>query len=124
MTLVLEIEYLSGVAFAAIGPDSERPDWPPQPDRIFSALVATWAARGENDAERQALEWLEKLPAPRILASPSEPRTGAIVYVPPNDPRSDRQKTAKGVLPSLRSRQARRFPAARPHDAACPALLG
>ena len=48
MTLVLEIEFLAGVCFAAIGPDSEVPDWPPQPDRIFSAFVATWAAHDLN----------------------------------------------------------------------------
>lgn len=117
MTLVLEVEYLSGVSFAAIGPDSEAPDWPPQPDRMFSALVAAWAARGQDKREAEALRWLEKLPVPRLLASDAEPRTGALVFVPPNDPRSNRKKTAKGVLPPLRSRQPRRFPAARPHDA-------
>jgi len=117
MTLVLEVEYLSGVSFAAIGPDSEKSDWPPQPDRIFSALVATWAVRGQDSQEAEALEWLEKLPVPHILASDAESRTGVVVFVPPNDPRSDKQKTAKGVLPSLRSRQPRRFPATRPHDA-------
>jgi CRISPR-associated protein Csb2 len=116
MSLVLEIEYLSGVSFAAIGPDTDAPDWPPQPDRIFSALVATWAARGEDGHEAAALEWLENLPAPRMLASDAHPRTAPIVFVPPNDPRSDKQKNAKGVLPAWRSRQARRFPAARPSD--------
>lgn len=116
MALLLEIEYLSGVCFAAIGQDSPTPDWPPQPDRIFSALVATWAARGQDALEAEALEWLEKLDPPRILASGAEPRTSATAFVPPNDPRSDKQKHAKGVLPAFRSRQARRFPAARPHD--------
>lgn len=116
MTLVLEIEYLSGISFAAIGPDSEVSDWPPQPDRIFSALVATWAMRGRDRLEAESLEWLENLPAPHILASDAEQRTGAIVFVPPNDPRSDKQKNAKGVLPALRGRQPRRFPAVRPHD--------
>ena len=116
MTLVLEFEYLSGVSFAAVGPDSDVPDWPPQPDRIFSALVASWAARGQRLREAEALEWLEKLPAPRVLASDAEPRTVPIVFVPPNDPRSDKQKNARGVLPTLRRPQPRRFPAARPHD--------
>lgn len=116
MTLVLEIEFLSGVSFSAVGPDSDAPDWPPQPDRIFSALVASWAARGEGDDERRALEWLEKLPLPRVFASVGQPRTSAVVFVPPNDPRSDKQKNARGVLPALRSRQPRRFPAMRPHD--------
>jgi CRISPR-associated protein Csb2 len=85
MTLVLEVEYLSGVSFAAIGPDSEAPDWPPQPDRIFSALVATWASRGQDSREAEALEWLEKLPPPCVLASDAEPRTAHTVFVPPND---------------------------------------
>jgi CRISPR-associated protein Csb2 len=116
MSLVLEVEYLSGVCFAAIGPDSDIPDWPPQPDRVFSALVATWAARGQDRREVDALEWLEALPAPRILASEAEPRSGAIVFVPPNDPRSDKQKTARGVVPVWRGRQPRRFPAVRPYD--------
>jgi CRISPR-associated protein Csb2 len=116
MSLILEIEYLAGVSFAAIGPDSDLPDWPPQPDRIFSAIVASWAARGQRLEEQRGLEWLEKLPPPRLLASDAEPRTGAFVFVPPNDARSDKQKGAKGVLPTLRSRQPRRFPATRPHD--------
>ena|ERR1700722_7168200 len=120
MSLVLEIEFLSGVSFAAIGPDSGMPDWPPQPDRIFSALVAAWAARGQNGQEAEALEWLEKLQPPLLTAPAAEPRTSATVFVPPNDPRSDRQKNAKGVLPGLRSRQARRFPAARLHGGANP----
>jgi CRISPR-associated protein Csb2 len=116
MSLTLEIEYLSGVSFAAISPDSDAPDWPPQPDRVFSALVASWAARGGTDEEREALAWLETLSVPRLIASDAEARIGAVFFVPPNDPRSDRQKNAKGVLPAMRSRQPRRFPAARPYD--------
>lgn len=116
MTLVLEIEYLSGVSFAAVGPDSVVPDWPPQPDRIFSALVATWGARGRDSGEAEALQWLERLPPPRMIASDADPRTPGTVFVPPNDARSERQKNAKGVLPALRSRQPRHFPASRPHD--------
>lgn len=117
MNLVLEIEYLSGVSFAAIGPDSDMPDWPPQPDRVFSALVATWAYRGQHRQDADALEWLEQLPAPHIFASNAEPRTGAAVFVPPNDARSDKQKHAREVVPALRNRQARQhgFPAVRPH---------
>lgn len=109
MTLVLEVEYLSGVSFAAIGPDSPIPDWPPQPDRVFSALVATWAAHGESKEETEALEWLERLPPPRLLAPGAEPRTAHTVYVPPNDyetPNSELRKLkwyrdflSKGTIP-------------------------
>jgi CRISPR-associated protein Csb2 len=97
MALLLEIEYLSGVSFAAIGPDSEVPDWPPQPDRIFSALVAAWAVRGEREEERRVLEWLEELPTPRVCASDAQSRTTATVYVPPND-----YQTPNGELNKLR----------------------
>jgi CRISPR-associated protein Csb2 len=85
MTLALEIEYLLGIAFAARDEASELPDWPPQPDRIFSALVASWGAHGERGDERRALEWLEAQPAPEIAASDGFPRTVPTVFVPPND---------------------------------------
>ena len=113
MSLLLEVEYLSGVSFAGTGPDSAVPEWPPQPDRVFSALVATWGVRGSQEQEAEALEWLEKQLPPRVVAPAAHARTSATVFVPPNDPRSDRQKSARGVFPPLRSRQPRRFPAAR-----------
>lgn len=115
MTLALEIEFLTGVAFAAREPDSGDPDWPPQPDRVFSALVATWGARGEQASEAAALRWLEEQPPPVIEESESEPRTAPVAYVPPNDPRSGRTGD-KTVLPAYRRRQARRFPSSRPLD--------
>lgn len=114
MALALEIEYLAGVCFAAVGPDSEAADWPPQPDRVFSALVATWGAHGEPDDEHRALEWLERMPSPQCEASASSDRTAPVAFVPPNDPRLDRAKNALGVMPALRSRQPRRFPGTRP----------
>jgi CRISPR-associated protein Csb2 len=115
MTLVLEIEHLLGVAFAAQSQAGELPDWPPQPDRVFSALVAAWGARGECEGERRALEWLEALPAPDIAASHGFARTAPIVFVPPNDAEGGRVGNT-AVLPSLQRRQARRFPAYRPDD--------
>ncbi|HEU4654083.1 MAG TPA: type I-U CRISPR-associated protein Csb2 [Steroidobacteraceae bacterium] len=85
MALALEIEYLGGVCFAAIGPDSEAPDWPPQPDRIFSALVATWGVHDEPSDEQEALQWLESQAAPMCAASDANARTAHSVFVPPND---------------------------------------
>jgi CRISPR-associated protein Csb2 len=83
-SFAIEIEYLTGVARAA-NDRRDGHDWPPQPDRLFSALVATWAARGERDEEKKALEWLERQPAPVILASEAFPRASVEVFVPPND---------------------------------------
>jgi CRISPR-associated protein Csb2 len=115
MTLVLEIEHLLGVAFAAHTPASSDPDWPPQPDRVFSALVAAWGARGERPEERCALEWLEGLPAPELAASGGYARTPATVFVPPNDPQTGRVGDVS-LMPASRRRQPRRFPAYRSDD--------
>ena len=85
MSLVLEIEFLTGAYRAAHSPASNTPDWPPQPDRVFSGLVAAWAARGEQSIERLALEWLEARSAPAIHAGDHTVRTAPDVFVPPND---------------------------------------
>lgn len=110
MPLVLEIEHLLGISFAAIGPDSAKPDWPPQPDRVFSALVAAWAARGGCAEERAALEWLERQAPPKIASSSAAARPAPASYVPPND------KVVITASPAWRSRQPRRFPAALPEN--------
>lgn len=102
--LALEVEYLTGVVRASRD-QGDAADWPPQPDRLFSALVATWAARGERPEERAALEWLERAPAPVVEASPAHPRGLAKVFVPPNDDGA----TAISVIPDRRRRQERRL---------------
>lgn len=117
MSLVLEIEFLTGVCRAARGPADEFPDWPPQPDRVFSALVSAWAVRGKVQAERAALEWLEQQPPPVIRSSRFRARSAPDVYVPPNDDRSSKSRQEyRRVLPERRRRQPRRFPVARPED--------
>jgi len=115
MTLVLEIEHLLGVAFAGRSQASDVPDWPPQPDRAYSALVASWAARGERVEERRVLEWLEEQPTPEVAASGGFPRTAPTVLVPPNDPATGRVGD-RSVIPALRRRQPRRFPSFRPDN--------
>ena len=115
MGLVLEIEFLTGVCRAAREPGDDAPDWPPQPDRVFSALVSAWAAGGERPEEREALEWLEAQPPPAVHASGHTARTTPDVFVPPNDPSASRApKTYMNVMPSSRARRPRRFPIARP----------
>jgi CRISPR-associated protein Csb2 len=116
VALVLEIEFLAGFCAAATGPDNETADWPPAADRVFSALVASWSARGSREEEAEALRWLERQPAPVVVASMASARTTPPFYVPPNDARLDRTKTAAGVFPPLRKRQERRFAVARPDE--------
>ncbi|HEY4238647.1 MAG TPA: type I-U CRISPR-associated protein Csb2 [Kofleriaceae bacterium] len=85
--LAIGIELLRGVYVATAYNDRARVEWPPHPARLFSALVATWA-EDEAAAERAALEWLERQPAPELLASPTATtrgRSAATVFVPVND---------------------------------------
>lgn len=120
--LAIDVEYLAGVAFAAQFSDRGAAEWPPQPDRLFSALVAAWGCGRQDAAERQALVWLELLPPPLVLASAAERRQVAIVYVPPNDARvtgkvgaaATNLRDQLSILPERRRRQARQFPAALP----------
>lgn len=117
MSLVLEIEFLTGVCRAAHGVDDDSPEWPPQPDRVFSALVSAWGVRGEDPEERIALEWLETQPSPDIRASGYSARTAPSVFVPPNDSKASTSlKAYIQVLPERRKRQPRKFPVARPDD--------
>ena len=117
MSLVLEIEFLAGVCRATRSPASTAPDWPPQPDRMFSALVSAWAARGNQDIEREALEWLEVQPAPTIHAGEHTARSAPSVFVPPNDHRASKTaETYLKVMPMTRPRQPRRFPVAHLED--------
>ena len=113
MRLLLEVEYLTGACRASRDPADTAPDWPPQPDRVFSALVSAWAARGESQEERAALEWLEGVAPPKIYAGGHSSRTAPDFFVPPNDiKRSSNAKAYLRIVPEHRARQPRRFPVA------------
>jgi CRISPR-associated protein Csb2 len=82
------------------------PEWPPSPYRLFQALVAGAARRGdlEGDSEK-ALHWLQTLKPPMIIAPRA--RDGQVVtrFVPNNDgdKKPDRQTrlTGKTFRPTL-----------------------
>lgn len=91
--LALRLDYLTGRAIATAYNDRGRGEWPPHPARVFSALVATWAEQDpldspEADAERAALEWLERQEPPAIacdLVPDEHRRTVMTHFVPTND---------------------------------------
>ncbi|ACY17338.1 type I-G CRISPR-associated protein Csb2 [Haliangium ochraceum] len=126
--LVLGLRYLNGWSMATDIADRTRPEWPPHPDRVFMAMVAAHMETGADDAERQALLWLENLPPPHLACAESfATRASVVSYVPVNDTkaprvRSDKTPSDKQVkaglelLPAHRSRQARTFPVAVPAD--------
>jgi CRISPR-associated protein Csb2 len=110
--LTIEIELLTG-AYRAELPDGSSAEWPPHPERLFSAFAQAWGDGGCDRDERAALEWLERQGAPWIEADNDEDcaeRNAPTVFVPPNDARG----SDISVLPERRRRQARLFRAAVP----------
>ncbi len=113
--LCMEIELLTGLYRAAL-PDGSSEEWPPHPERVFSALAQAWGDGGCDQTEEQALHWLERQDAPVIEADASDriaERDSATVFVPPND--------QHGVWISRfpeRRRQGRSFWAIRPEQTA------
>jgi len=108
--LTIEVELLTGVYRAGL-PDGSGAEWPPHPERLFSALVQAWGDGGSASEERAALEWLERQGAPWIEAAEEwSERTAPIIFVPPNDDRGNEIT----ILPDRRRRQARVFRAAVP----------
>jgi CRISPR-associated protein Csb2 len=120
--LVLELELLSGAYRAAL-PNGSEAEWPPHPERVFSALAQAWGDGGCDPAEQRALTWLEQQEPPVIEADPRDQvsfRDAPVVYVPPND--------GAGVWINRfpeRRRQGRDFQAAVPQGPQCasPKLL-
>jgi CRISPR-associated protein Csb2 len=81
----LEMTLLTGRYVATRYNDRRRAEWPPHPARLYSALVEAYAADGQKENERAALEWLEALPPPEIVASAGSEREPFTVFVPVND---------------------------------------
>lgn len=112
----ISIELLAGRYVATAYNDRDRVEWPPHPARLFSALLATWAAGADgSDAdltELAALTWLETLAAPEILASSiahAGLRDVVPVFVPVNDtavvssPSRDKLDEAQAALAEARA---------------------
>jgi CRISPR-associated protein Csb2 len=107
--------------------DQDRAEWPPHPDRVFMALAAAHFETVGSATERSALEFLERLPPPELIASDHSSRTVTTVFVPVNDamlPQGNADKepspqqihNGMSLLPERRSRQPRTFPVAIPDD--------
>lgn len=105
--LTLGIRYLQGVAVGSHG-DHGRVEWPPHPARVFMALVAAHYQTGAAAVEREALEWLERQPAPEIHAPEAEPCRVVTQFVPVND-KSGPAKAQMHSLPLTRHRIDRTF---------------
>lgn len=140
--LTLRVEYLTGVCMATRHNDPSRstPEWPPHPDRLYSALVAAAAEPKDADddearayipnAARCALRWLAEQGAPRLAVSEARWRLAPDVHMPSNPhenevwqkPKKGKprlpQKTfnLKSLLPVHRRKAALPIPAVVPDE--------
>jgi CRISPR-associated protein Csb2 len=80
--VVLEVRYLQGAL--RLSGRGAAPSWPPDPGRLFAALVHAWGTAGEDPEEEAFLRWLEGTPPPRISAPELGPLSRYRAYVPVN----------------------------------------
>jgi len=106
--LAIEVEYLLNRVYAGDFQERARPEWPPHPARLYSALVSAHFETGPSEEMRSALEWLERQPAPGIYASDADMSANVTAFVPTN--------YAGDGPPVLRGKQPRQFPAVTPHQ--------
>lgn len=104
----LEVEYLLGRSFAGEYGRRSRPEWPPHPGRLFSALASAYFENGKDQQEKEALEWLERQTPPALRAGDAGSAAVPIAYVPTN-------YVGDGP-PVTRGKQPRFFPAQGPSD--------
>ena len=112
--LAIELEFLMGRMVATDIQERNRPEWPPHPQRLFSALVAAHADLELGEPGRAALTWLESLPAPEIKAELSPSLCQAHSHwVPVNDEaiKLDKRRVDFRHVLDRRNRQERYFPA-------------
>lgn len=137
--LTIRVEYLTGVCFAARHDNRSRAEWPPHPDRLYSALIAAAAEPPEGDEsdaaaipqpEHDALDWLARQGAPELRASEAFERLSVEVFMPTNPhedevwqkpmknkPRSPMRKfDLRTLLPVHRKKAGLPIPAVIPDD--------
>ncbi len=117
--LAIEVEYLLGRAVATDHRARDRAEWPPHPNRLFSALVDAHHANA-TPATAAVLQWLESLSPPSLSASLDGDvsiRDVGKHWVPVNDELpSTESRLRPAPLSAQRSRQERFFPAVIPSN--------
>ena len=125
--LAIEVEYLTGRAVATNRQARNEPEWPPHPQRLFSALVAAMHECEFGDDARHALIWLESQQPPDLAVSKAAARVRPETYVPINDSNAqivlNRRKRTLKFMPAIdpafaigRDRKERHFPTVKPDD--------
>lgn len=115
-SLTIGVEFLTGRYVAASVSDRDETEWPPHPGRVFMAMAAACFETGEHPEDVAALEWLEALCEPEIVASQSNARSTVRFYVPVNDKLTVNKAILQSTPGLTRSKQERSYPTSIPVD--------
>jgi CRISPR-associated protein Csb2 len=115
--LAIEVEYLSGRATATDYGERSAPEWPPHPQRLFSALVASYADTAMKPEAERALRWLEQQDPPSLQVDldPGQ-RQSLSFWVPINDETLSSKDLNLQHIVDRRGKQERYFPSVIPGD--------
>jgi len=116
--LCIEVHFLAG-RYHGKADDGRAAQWPPNPHRLLQALIAAgnlgFRRTEFSDAKKEALRWLERRPAPEIVA-PHECAASALrLYVPNNDLDKVARAWAAGKEPEKQPNELRTDKDLRPH---------
>jgi CRISPR-associated protein Csb2 len=116
--LCIEAHFLAG-RYHGRSEEGRRHQWPPNPHRLFQALVAAsnlGFRRAEfSDAKKQALRWLERRAAPEIVVPAASEANIVRLYVPNNDLDKVARAWAQGKKPEKQPNELRTDKELRPH---------
>ena len=95
-------------------------EWPPNPHRLFQALVAAgnlgFRRTEFTEAKKNALRWLERRPAPEIAVPDAQAANVVRLYVPNNDMDKVARAWARNVEPEKQPNELRTDKDLRPHQ--------
>lgn len=116
--LCIEAHFLAG-RYHGRSDEGRAGEWPPNPHRLFQALVAAGHLgfrRAEfSDAKMAALRWLERRPPPEIIAAPEQEAAVYRLYVPNNDMDKVARAWAQNKEPEKQPNELRTDKDLRPH---------
>ncbi|MEZ5786877.1 MAG: type I-U CRISPR-associated protein Csb2 [Xanthobacteraceae bacterium] len=116
--LCIEARFLSP-RYHGRGDEGRTREWPPNPHRLFQALVAAghlgFRRTEFSDAKMAALRWLERRQPPEIVAAPEQEAAVYRLYVPNNDMDKVARAWAQNKEPEKQPKELRTDKDLRPH---------
>ncbi|MTW17846.1 type I-U CRISPR-associated protein Cas5/Cas6 [Rhodoplanes serenus] len=116
--LCIEVHFLDG-RYHGRSEDGRDRQWPPNPHRLFQALVAAgnlgFRRTEFSDPKQDALRWLERRAAPEIVAAPACAAPLVRLYVPNNDMDKVARAWAQDKEPEKQPNELRTDKDLRPH---------